>query len=1348
MVKAKTLQVVWHSKEPVYSVDFHSNGQLVTGGADKEVKVWEVSRGGDGYASVRHVSSLTAHLSTVNCVRFSPTGNHLVSSGDGGEVLVWEPQEWGSGGGAPPRRALGDEAEGEALWRRCAALKGHGAQSDVMDVCWAPDGTALASAAIDNEVILFGWGAKRRGEHAGRFKNHKHFVQGVAWDPAQQFLVTQSADRTCRVYALKPPAGGRKNKVSQYLLPAGDTARDLYCAHTLSRRALAGGCTGAGAAADGGGGSKGQTQPLFADERVPTFFRRPAWSPDGSLLVVPAGVHKSSAEGRELNTAYVYGRGQWGSPVMHLPGHPKPVVVARFCPVLFGRDDGMAAQQQQQQQQQQAGEDAAEGGAGQAAAAHPIDLPYKMVLAVATLDSVVLYDTQSTVPLAVLGHLHYDSITDLAWSSDGQYLAVSSRDCYCSIAAFDDGELGTPLPVDTLPAHIAKRVAAAQRRAEPLQPPTAATPGPGRPSAKKAAAQAATASKLALTPVAQPAAAATPGAITPATAQPLPSAGQAHVRPADTAASPSCRKRIQPEALPTALAASKVAAGVRPTELPAAVAAAAQQQPAAKKQKRIVPQVVGPAPAVVGDSQQANAEPCSHREPLAPAAVEAPRRQVPEAVGSQAGSDAMPAAPAAGPKPVRRIVAESVGPPAPFSAAKSSLPAESAASGKTGAKRITPTPLRAAQATSQQFNGAASQQPAALPAPCELSRDGVPPPTGRRITPVPVGAAVALPPSEERTGTASAPRGIAALAAALGAAAASTRGKQQIEQLVELENEQELQDLLGERLQFGTAGLRGLMGPGYNRMNAVTVQQTTQGLLRYLQQREPEQLQAGGIVIGYDGRHNSREFARIVAACAVAAGVPAWLFSQLVPTPLVAAAVEQLGCAAGVMVTASHNPAAYNGYKVFWSNACQIIPPHDAGIAAAIEAELALWPLPPLDGPAYAHELVQDPLQLVSETYYARLKCQLCFRGAEANAAAPALAYTALHGVGTPWLLRAFSEFGLPAPVLVQQQCQPDPDFPTVSFPNPEEGEGAWRLAFQAAEEAGASLAFANDPDADRFAVAERDMQQPGAWTCFSGNEIGAMLAEWVLRNHCQRRRQSGQLAEEKLAFLASTVSSCMLGAIAAKEGVHFEQTLTGFKWLGNQAIKLEAKGYVVLFAFEEALGFAMGTIQRDKDGISAAAVFAELAADVYARGETLAQHWQALRQRYGAFEYRSGYFVADRPGLSQAVFARLRSAVPSSLGGHAVTAIRDLGTGVDTGQPDGQAVLPWQAGDLMITYSLGQDAMITVRASGTEPKLKYYLETFCRDASQSRQLADQLEAAVEQELVQPQAHGLKRPQA
>lgn len=590
----------------------------------------------------------------------------------------------------------------------------------------------------------------------------------------------------------------------------------------------------------------------------------------------------------------------------------------------------------------------------------------------------------------------------------------------------------------------------------------------------------------------------------------------------------------------------------------------------------------------------------------------------------------------------------------------------------------------------------------------------------------------------------------------------SSSAREEIAELVAREEVAELQDRLAQPLQFGTAGLRGLMGAGWNRMNQVTVQQTTQGLLRYLQQHEQQRLAEGGVAIGYDGRHRSREFAHIAAACCAAQGVRARLFSQLVPTPFVPAAVEQLGCAAGIMVTASHNPAAYNGYKVYWSNACQIIPPIDAGIAAAIEQEQALWELPPLGGassgkglPAedpYQHPLVDDPLEQVSGQYFRRLAARLRFRGMRDNGAAPRVAYTALHGVGTPWLLRAFQAFGLPPPVLAEAQCSPDPDFSTVSFPNPEEGKGAWLMAFAAAEAAGLTLAFANDPDADRFAVAERD-PATGQWRAFSGNEIGAMLAEWVLRNHRELRLVEdmglglGQAPEERLAVLSSTVSSRMLEAIARKEGIRWVETLTGFKWLGNEALKLEKQGYTVLFAFEEAIGFMMGQLEHDKDGISAAAVFAELAADVYARGDTLAAHWQRLRQRYGAFEFRSGYFVASPPSRSAAVFERLRAAPPAAIGGCPVRAVRDLGTGVDTSQPDGRAVLPWQAGDLMITYHL-RDAVLTLRASGTEPKLKYYLEACCEAGeAASQQLASQLEAAVAAQLVQPEAHGLTRPQ-
>lgn len=615
-------------------MDFHPNGQLVTGGADKEIKVWEVERGEDGYANVRHVCSLAAHLSTVNCVRFSPTGAQLASSGDGGEVLLWEPADPAS---CTAQRGNLVEDGGEASWRRAAALKGHGREGDVMDLCWAPDGSALATASIDSEVMLWATDGRRAAKQAGRLVNHKHFVQGVAWDPAQQFVVTQSADRTCRVYALKPPASGRKSKVSQYLLPAGETAKDLYCAHTLSKRPMG--------AAPAEGGAKPATHPLFADERVNTFFRRPTWSPDGSLLVLPAGVYKPSAEGKELNTAYVYARGKWAAPIMHLPGHPKPIVVARFCPVLFERDDGKAASQQEQKPPAACTEGNATGSAE--AAAHPLDLPYKMVFAVATLDSVVLYDTQSPLPLAVLGHLHYDAITDLAWSSDGQYLAISSRDCYCSIAAFESSELGTPLAADKLPAHISKRVEAAQRRAELPKAAAAATPAVAKAAAAQAVA-AGTAAKPAATPVAaKPTGCDAPvasGAATGPTAPAPAPAAQLAVAAGQPAAAAqpvvvAGRKRIQPE--PVAVSASAAAApfgavavaaaAVAPAQAVQATAqAAGEQQPAAKKPKRITPEVVGPAPAVVVDSLQCGAEPSSPAEPPAVAPAKLPRRIIPE----------------------------------------------------------------------------------------------------------------------------------------------------------------------------------------------------------------------------------------------------------------------------------------------------------------------------------------------------------------------------------------------------------------------------------------------------------------------------------------------------------------------------------------------------------------------------------------------------------------------------------------------------------------------------------------------------------------------------------------------
>lgn len=255
---------------------------------------------------MEHCGSLTGHSKTVNCVRCSPSGDHIVSGGDGGELLLWSPQDEGAQGN------LISAEESEAGWKRSAALRGH--TDDVMDVSWSSDGTALLSGSIDNKGIIWDVSGKRKGSMVSHFANHKHFVQGVAWDPHQQYVLTQSADRTCKIYALRPPPASKKKK-EKTKSPACVAAKDFYCLHTMSKRIV----TGTGKPEEG----TLQRQALFADESVPSFFRRPAWSPDGSFFIVPAGVYKPQPNSIELNTAYLYARGKWAAPVAHLPSQPK-----------------------------------------------------------------------------------------------------------------------------------------------------------------------------------------------------------------------------------------------------------------------------------------------------------------------------------------------------------------------------------------------------------------------------------------------------------------------------------------------------------------------------------------------------------------------------------------------------------------------------------------------------------------------------------------------------------------------------------------------------------------------------------------------------------------------------------------------------------------------------------------------------------------------------------------------------------------------------------------------------------------------------------------------------------------
>ena len=476
------------------------------------------------------------------------------------------------------------------------------------------------------------------------------------------------------------------------------------------------------------------------------------------------------------------------------------------------------------------------------------------------------------------------------------------------------------------------------------------------------------------------------------------------------------------------------------------------------------------------------------------------------------------------------------------------------------------------------------------------------------------------------------------------------------------------------------------------------------------------------------------------------------------------------------MVTASHNPKEDNGYKVYAANGAQIIAPMDKAIAAAIAANAAPWAPygAAVDGGAGEAALLASPLLsgdpgvLIPE-YTAAVRAALCRHG-EANAAPalprPGVTYTAMHGVGLLFAAAAFQAFGLPPFTPVVAQVQPDPAFPTVAFPNPEEGAGALALAFAAADAAGDSLVLANDPDADRLAVAEwqpagadgggggawapRAAGAAGAWRVFTGNEVGALLAAWQWR--CYR---AGGGAPGGACMFASTVSSKFLAAMAAAEGFEYVETLTGFKWMGNAMAAAEARGKVPLFAFEEAIGFCCGGVVRDKDGVSAAAVVAEMAGVLAREGLTLAGQLRALAARYGSFCSSNGYVIVDAPAKTDAIFARLRNeghywAAAGGGGGAAplrIAALRDLrAPGYDSEQADGRPVLAVSSGTHMLTYTFANGVVATLRASGTEPKLKYYAEGQGADEPAVRAQVARTVRIIWEDMIRPAEHGLAMP--
>lgn len=452
----------------------------------------------------------------------------------------------------------------------------------------------------------------------------------------------------------------------------------------------------------------------------------------------------------------------------------------------------------------------------------------------------------------------------------------------------------------------------------------------------------------------------------------------------------------------------------------------------------------------------------------------------------------------------------------------------------------------------------------------------------------------------------------------------------------------------------------------------------------------------------------------ITASIFVAKGFKVYLFDEVVPTPIVAFTVIHKNCSCGIMITASHNPKDDNGYKVYWENGCQIIEPHDAGIRQKINENLEPWKLPDgieADDSLYKNDLVIDPSESI-DAYYEKVKSKWCFYPNENSKSALNIAYTAMHGVGPKYFQNLWSKFGFKPLVITKEQDKPDPDFPTVAFPNPEEGKGSLKLAIENADRNNCTLILAHDPDADRLAVAEK--LQDGSWHIFTGNEIGILLADWIVTNYI--RTHPNIKDHKKLLLLNSTVSSKMIASLARKKGLTYVETLTGFKWIGNKALSMEQnEGYITLFGFEEAIGFMVGGISWDKDGISAGCVFGEMAS-YYQReeGKTCLEKLNQLRNECGLYLTKNSYFFCYDPEKVKIIFDEIRNngKYIESCGKYKITSIRDLTSpGYDSKTKDNIPTLPVSSSSQMITFEFENGAVATLRGSGTEPKLKYYVE-------------------------------------
>ena len=518
-------------------------------------------------------------------------------------------------------------------------------------------------------------------------------------------------------------------------------------------------------------------------------------------------------------------------------------------------------------------------------------------------------------------------------------------------------------------------------------------------------------------------------------------------------------------------------------------------------------------------------------------------------------------------------------------------------------------------------------------------------------------------------------------------------------------NEKEIEDRFYMDLEFGTAGLRGIIGAGTNRMNIYVVRRATQGLANYIAKVDKK---SQGVAIAYDSRHMSPEFAQEAALCLAANGIKAYIFETLRPTPELSFAVRHLGCVAGINVTASHNPPEYNGYKVYWEDGAQITPPHDSGIMGEVKAISDWNTVKTMDKEEAVNAGLFEVIgQAVDDAYMAELKKQIIHMDAiQAEGKNLKIVYTPLHGTGNIPARRILKELGFENVYVVPEQELPNGDFPTVSYPNPEAAE-AFELGLKLAKEVDADIVLATDPDADRLGVRVKDKN--GEYHDLTGNMSGCLLANYELS---QRKAVNGSLPEDG-ALVKTIVTTNLADAIAKGYNVNLIEVLTGFKYIGQQILGFENSGKgTYLFGFEESYGCLIGTYARDKDAIVATMALCEAAAYYKTQGKTL---WDAMIDMYEEFGYyKDAIQAVTMKGIEglqkiQEIMTTLRQNPPAEFAGHKVTAVRDYKLDEITDLATGEKKPTGLPNSNVLYYELTDDAWVCVRPSGTEPKVKFY---------------------------------------